>query len=92
MRAVEICHLAAIEEENVMLLNNQVDKARMAAFHALDHVQKRAAITGLALAGYSDRAISAATQLSVEQICRVLSESWDTDETGGLRGTQANAR
>jgi hypothetical protein len=57
-----------------MTTPNNADAARMAAFHALNPEAKKAAITRLALAGYSDRAIAAACQLSVEQICRVLAE------------------
>jgi uncharacterized protein YoaH (UPF0181 family) len=47
----------------------------MKHFHLLPHEQRVQAVQRLAASGMSDRAIAAATQLSVEQICRLLSNS-----------------
>ena len=48
---------------------------RMAAFVALTRNEQRRAIQNLSAAGMSDGSISRATGLSVEQVCRVLSEA-----------------
>jgi hypothetical protein len=50
-------------------------KARqMAHFHLLSREEQEQAIRRLANAGYAEQTISAATQLSVEMIKRVLAE------------------
>jgi hypothetical protein len=49
------------------------DADRLRHFHALDRQQQIDAIRRLAASGMSDRAIAAATQLSIKQICRLLS-------------------
>lgn len=51
------------------------DAARMQHFHGLDRNAQAAAIKRLAACGWSEHGIARATQLSVEQIRRVLEES-----------------
>jgi hypothetical protein len=50
------------------------DRARMRHFELLSYEQKIIAIVRMHDAGYSDRQIAHACQLSVEQICRLLAE------------------
>ncbi len=61
-----------------------IDAARMRHFHSLDHEHQGAAIKRLAATGLSDHGIASATQLSIEQIRRVLVEQKAESEITGL--------
>lgn len=50
------------------------DAARMRHFHTLDRSRQAEAIRRLAATGMSDHGISHATQLSLEQVRRILGE------------------
>jgi hypothetical protein len=55
-----------------------IERARMQHFRALEQDQQAQAIQRLALAGQSEQTIASATGLSVEMIRRVLVESETT--------------
>lgn len=56
------------------------DRARTAHFAALDREQQEQAVRRLAATGMGDHTIAAATQLSIEQIRRILGEGREAQE------------
>ncbi len=56
-----------------MTVAENVERARMAHFRALDHEQQAQAVRRLSNIGHSKQTIARATGLSVEMIARILS-------------------
>jgi hypothetical protein len=56
----------------LLTLTGDTDEARMRHFTLMPREAQISAILRLHASGFSDHAISAATKLSVEQICRLL--------------------